>query len=159
MSWLRRLINSNATWAKMHRADTFPYTFNASNSIYDDLVKAKTMCKNSFWKDIYASLLLCRRNVFNIHLEEFITLPINGEPQIPKNNIAISQDWCKHETIDVILNANGKFKEIAQFYGIKKPIDFELNELERTFNNFLGSFLCDGRGLEDGWLSKVRETL
>ena len=26
LSWLRRLINSNATWAKMHRADTFPYT-------------------------------------------------------------------------------------------------------------------------------------
>ena len=84
MSWLRRLISSEATWAKMHRAETFPYTFNPVNSNYDNLVKAKTLCKNSFWKDIYALLLLCRRNILTIHPEEFITLPINGEPQITK---------------------------------------------------------------------------
>ena len=94
MSWLRWLIHFNATWAKLHRADTFPYTFNPINSNYEDLVKAKTVCKNSFWKDIYASLLLCRRNILTVHPEEFITLPTNGEPQITKNNIAISQDWC-----------------------------------------------------------------
>ena len=109
MSWLRRLVKSNATWAKLHRADTFPYTFNPINSNYEELVKAKTMCKNSFWKDIYASLLLCRRNILTIHPEEFIRLPMNGKPLINNNNIAISQDWCKHEMLDVILNANGKF--------------------------------------------------
>ena len=56
MSWLRRLISSEATWAKMHRAETFPYTFNPVNSNHDDLVKARALCKNSFWKDIYASV-------------------------------------------------------------------------------------------------------
>ena len=149
----------NSTWAKLHRADTFPYTFNPINSNYEDLVKAKTMCKNSFWKDIYASLLLCRRNILTIHPEEFITLPINGEPQITKNNQAISQDWFKHEMINVILNVYGKVKKIDKFYGQKRPIGFELHELKRTLNNLLGSFLCDGRGLESGWLTKVRETL
>ena len=86
MSWLRRQINSNATWAKLHRDETIPFTFNPISSNYEDLLKAKTVCKNSFWKDIYASLLLCRRNVLNIHPEEFITLPINREPQITKKH-------------------------------------------------------------------------
>ena len=54
LSWLRRIIDSKAMWAKLHKADTFTYTFNPLNSNYDDLVKAKTLCKNSFWKDIYA---------------------------------------------------------------------------------------------------------
>ena len=83
-----------------------------------------------------------------IHPEEFITLPINGESQITKNNIAISQDWCIHEMINVILNENGQ----------KRPIGFELHELKRTLNNFLGSFLCDGQGLESSWLTKIRGT-
>ena len=87
----------------------FPCTFNPINSTYEDLMKAKMVYKNSFWKDIYASLLLCRRNILTIHPEEFITLPINGKPQITNNNIAISQDWCKHEMLDVILNVNAKF--------------------------------------------------
>ena len=109
MSWLRRLVKSDATWAKLHKAETFPYTFNPINSTYEDLTKATTICKNSFWKDIYASLLLCRRNILTIHPEEFITLPMNGEPQITNNNIAICHDWCKYEMLNVILNANAIF--------------------------------------------------
>ena len=46
--------------------------------------------------------------------EEFIALPINGEPTMTKNNKAINQDWCKHEMI----------KEIDEFYGQKRPIGF-----------------------------------
>ena len=41
----------------------------------------------------------------------------------------------------------------------RRPIGFELHELKRTLNDFLGSFLCDGQGLESRWLTKVRETL
>ena len=136
MSWLRRLIKSNSTWAKLHRAETYPYTFNPINSTYEDLTKAKMVCKNSFWKDIYASLLLSRRKILTIHPEEFITLPINGEPQITNNNIAIGQDWSKYETLNVSLNPNAKVKEIGDFFGPKKPVGFELNELKRTLNNF-----------------------
>ena len=61
--------------------------------------------------------------------EEFIALPINGEPQITKNNKGICQDWCKYEMINVILNVNGKVEEIDIFYGQKRPIGFELHEL------------------------------
>ena len=95
----------------------------------------------------------------SIHPEEFITLPINGEPQITNNNIAICQDWCKYEMLNVMLNSNAKLKEIVEFCGPKKPIGFELNELKQTLNNILGSFLGDERGLEGGWLKKIRETL
>ena len=61
MSWLRRLIESKSTWAELHKAETFTYTCNPTNSNYESLIKAKTTCKNSFWKEVYASLLLCRK--------------------------------------------------------------------------------------------------
>ena len=82
MSWLRRLISSKATWAKLHRYGTVPYTFNPQNSNQEGLIKAKELCMNYFWKDVYASLLLCRQNVCLMYPEEVITLQINGEPQI-----------------------------------------------------------------------------
>ena len=88
----------------------------------------------------------------NIHPEEFITLPINGEPQITENNKAICQDWCKTEMINVLLNVNAKVKESDEFYGQRKPVGFEIYELQRTLNNFLGSFLGEKEGLEGGWL-------
>ena len=86
-----------------------------------------------------------------IQPEAFITLPINGEPQITNNNIAIGQDWCKYEMLNVMLSRNAKVKEIGNFFGPKKPIGFELDELKSTLNNFLGSFLGEEGGLEGGW--------
>ena len=91
--------------------------------------------------------------------EEVITLPINGEPQITSNNFAINQDWCKHEMIDILLNNKGTVNNIDEFYGPKKPVNFELNELIRTLKNFLESFLGEGRGLEDRWLPKMRQKI
>ena len=41
MSWLRRCIETKSTWAKLHKAETLPYTFNPGTSDYDSLVKAK----------------------------------------------------------------------------------------------------------------------
>ena len=45
------------------------------------------------------------------------------------------------------------------FMDKKNLIGFELYELKRTLKKIFGSFLCDGQGLESGWLTKVRETL
>ena len=146
MSWLRRLITSKATWANLHRFETFPYTFNPYNSNQEGLIKAKELCTNYFWKDVYASLLLCRQNSFLMYPEEVISLPINGEPQITSNNYAINQDWCKHE----MLNNKGCIKNINEFYGPKKPVSFELSELNKTLKSFLESSLGEERGLEGG---------
>ena len=71
--------------------------------------------------------------------EEVISLPINGEPQITRINYAINQDWCKHEMINILLNNKESVKNINEFYGPKKPIRFELNELSKTLKNFLES--------------------
>ena len=146
-------------WAKLHRFETFPYTFNPHNSNQEGLIKAKELCTNYFWKDVYASLLLCRQNIFSMYPEEVISLPINGEPQITSNDYAINQDRCKHEKINILLNNKGSVKNINEFYGPKKPIRFELNELSKPLKNFLESSLGEERGLEDGWLTKMRQTL
>ena len=159
MSWLRRLITSKATWEKLHRLETSPYTFNPYNSNQEGLIKAKESCTNYFWKDVYASLLLCRQNIFSLYPEEVISLPKNCEPQITSNNYAINQDWCKHETINILLNNKGCIKNINEFYGPKKPVSFELFELNKTLKSFLESSLCEERGLEGGWLNKMRQKI
>ena len=61
MSWLRRYINSKSTWAKMHRMETSPYTFDPITANFENLTKARALCKNQFWKEIYASLITCRK--------------------------------------------------------------------------------------------------
>ena len=90
MSWLRRLITSKSTWARLHRIETSPYTFNPYFSDQEGLKRAKEQTNNYFWKDIYASLLQCRLNVITIYPEEAISLPINGEQQITSNKHPIN---------------------------------------------------------------------
>ena len=142
MSWLRRLITSNATWAKLHRLNTYPNTFNPYTSNQEGLIKAKEKTNNLFWKDIYTSLLQCRDSVLVTHPEESVTLPINGEPQITKNKYPINQSWCKYETLNILLDRFGKMKEIEDFLGPKKPMLFEYLDLKKTLGNFTDSAFC-----------------
>ena len=148
MSWLRRLITSKSTWAKLHKFETSPHTFNPYNSNQEGLTKAKELTNNYFWKDVYASLLQCRQNVIMLYPEEAVSLPINGKPQITNNKYAINQAWCKNDTLNMLLNNNGSFKNMEDFFGPKKPIHFEYLELKRTLKNFLKSAFGEERGLE-----------
>ena len=156
MSWLRRLITSKSTWAKLHKNETFPYTFNPHNSDQEGLTKAKEKTNNYFWKDVYTSLLQCRNNVILKHLEELITLPINGKFQITCNNYPINQAWCKNETLNILLDRNGGFKNLNNFLGPKKPMYFEYLDLKKTLKNFIDSSFGEKRGLEGGWFEKFR---
>ena len=156
MSWLRRLITSKSTWAKLHRAETYPYTFDPYNSDQEGLTKVKEKTNNFFWKDVYTSLLQCRNSVITTHPEESITLPINGEFQITRNNYPINQAWCKNETLNILLDRFGNFKNINDFLGPKKPMHFEYLDLKKTLKSFIDSTFGDGRGLDSGWLEKFR---
>ena len=79
MSWFRRLTKSKSKLVRLQRAEVYPCAFNPKMSNYLRLNKAKSTCKNMFWKELYASLLVCRENILKMHQVEFITLPINGE--------------------------------------------------------------------------------
>merc|ERR1711891_125461 len=69
MSWLRRLINCDAAWARIHRSEVSPCSFDPCNSNYDSLIIAKNKTTNLFWKEVYDSLLTCRMNILlNHHL-------------------------------------------------------------------------------------------
>ena len=111
MSWLRRLSFSKSTWAELHKADTKPNTFNPMSSTWSEIETAKTRMDNPIWKEIYDSLLTCRKKLLRSNPLEFLTLPVNGEPYITKNNTAIQQPWCINLTINDILNADGTFKK------------------------------------------------
>ena len=59
LSWFRRMIDSEATWRKLHSYKVSPYAFNPAKSNYDSLEKARVNCKNLFWKEIYATIITC----------------------------------------------------------------------------------------------------
>ena len=63
LSWFRRAINSESTWYKLHTYEVSPFAFDPVKSNHDSLMKAKSKCKNPFWKEMYASLITCRLNV------------------------------------------------------------------------------------------------
>ena len=43
---------------------------------------------------------------------EFLSLPVNGEPYITRNNVAVQQAWCENFTINDILDQDGEFKNL-----------------------------------------------
>ena len=91
LSWFRQLIESKATWEKIHRAETAPYTFCPISSNYESLMKARLLCKNGFWKEMYASLITCRLNEIIKDPAKFVTILSMGNPQLPK----IKQRLCR----------------------------------------------------------------
>ena len=155
LSWFRRHINSKATWAKLHNFETSPNTFNPISSNYESLNKARMQCKNKFWKELYSSLITCRLNILKKYLEEFIFIPINGEPLITKNKIAIKQDWAKTE----IVNSNGGLTNWENLNGDKRPLYFEFEEIKRTLTDFVEMSSSKGQGMASGWLAKIRRTI
>ena len=67
MSWLRRLPLSKSTWAELHKAETKPNTYHPIITNWVDIEIAKTKMTNPVWKDIFDSLLVCRRNLLGVN--------------------------------------------------------------------------------------------
>ena len=111
MSWLRRLSFSKSTWAQLHKAENKPYTFDPTTSNWSEIEFTKNRMENLVWKEVYGSLLACRRNLIKASPPEYLTLPVSGEPYIIKNNIAIQQPWCINLTINDILSSDGNLKK------------------------------------------------
>ena len=59
----------------------------------EDLEKARGTIKNPVWRDIYCALLKCRINYVTLYHEEFLTIPVNKEPDLTANFIGLQQDW------------------------------------------------------------------
>ena len=104
MSWLRGLTFCDSTWANLHRQETKPFTFSPMTSTLSDLEEARNMTKILVWRDIYDSLILCRRNEVFPNPIIFLLLPVNGEPAITPNYTHVNQHWCKTLMIKDVLN-------------------------------------------------------
>ena len=123
MSWLKRLTSSKSTWANLHRAETKTCTFDPITSNMEELIKAKNMTKNLVWRDIYDSLLTCRRNIIHKHPNEFLSIPINGETMITNNFNPVSQPWCSRLMIKDILTHHGDWKDVNDYYTVGEVMD------------------------------------
>ena len=122
MSWLRRLSFSKSTWAKLHRAETKPNKYNSTSMNWFEIENDKNKMTIPVWTEIYYSLLTCRRNRLNSDPLEFLTLPVNGEPNLTKNNTAMQQPWCENMTINDILDKNDNFKKSEKYPFEKRSV-------------------------------------
>ena len=86
---------------------------------------------------MYDSLLACRRNLVKASPPEYLTLPVNGEPYITKNNIAIQQPWCVNLTLNDILNSDSNFKKIEDYPSYKKASFFKNIAIENAVGDFM----------------------
>ena len=82
-----------------------PTTYNL-----DLLCAAKKSIKNPVWEEIYKNLRKCRLNVVRVYPVEYLTIPVNGEPDITKNFNSVKQDWCEDIQVYQILGKDGKLK-------------------------------------------------
>ena len=90
--------------------ETTPYIFDPTTSNWNNLEHARNNMSNMVWRDIYDSLLTCRKNVVSIQPLEYLSIPINGEPSITINNTPVEQLWCRNLMIKDILNDTGDWK-------------------------------------------------
>ena len=137
MSWLRRLIASDATWAKLHRFDVSPFSFDPCKSNFDSLTNAKIKVTNLFWREVYGSLLECRLNVLLNHPQEYKYIPINGEPSITSNRVSIKQEWSLCLNLNSIIDKKGNLVGIDEVRSSRKPFDYEYNALKGVTKDFL----------------------
>ena len=137
MSWLRRLIFSEATWAKLHRYEVSPCSFDPCKSNFESITNAKRKSTNLFWKEVYSSLLECRLNILLSHPQEYKYIPINGEPHITSNKVSVKQEWSLHLNLSSIIDKNGNFIGIGEVRGCRKPYEYEFNALKKVTKDFL----------------------
>ena len=137
MSWLRRLIFSEATWAKLHRYEVSPGAFNPCKSNFESIINAKSKCTNLFWKEVYTSLLECRLNILLSHPQEYRYIPINGEPHITSNRVSVKQEWSLYLNLSSIIDKNGNFVGINNVRSYRNPYEYEFNALKKVTKDFL----------------------
>merc|ERR1711895_124381 len=133
MSWLRRFIGSEATWAKLHRHEVAPFSFDPCKANFETIINAKRKTTNLFWKDVYGSLLDCRLNILVNYPQEYRYIPINGEPKITLNKVPIEQEWASHLSLKSIIDDKGNFHRIDNVRCQRKPHEFEFNAQLGTY--------------------------
>ena len=76
----------------------------------ESLEAARKRMTNLVWLEIYAALIKCRKNIFNVFPEEYATFSMNGEPDLTRIHTGIQQDWSKNVMLYQVLNDNGEVK-------------------------------------------------
>ena len=150
MSWLRRLIGSESTWAQLHRCEVNPFSFNPRRSNFVTLSRARNKTSNHFWKDVYSSLIECRMNVLLSSPQEFRYIPINGEPLISSNKFPIKQEWATGLNLDCIIDEKGNFHELGKITCPKQPFEYEFGALKSTVKDFIDVYSGGKLGVNTG---------
>ena len=124
MTWLSKLTYLKSNWAVLHKAETKWCTFDLMTSNLSKIELARSKMDNLVWKEIYGTLLACSKNIVKASPLEFISLPVNGEPYITGNNVAMQQAWCENFTINDILDKYGRFKKPEDYPPRRRPVFF-----------------------------------
>ena len=108
-------------------------------SNWSEIELPRSRMDNVVWKEVYGAILACRRNLVKASSPEYLSLPVNGEPYITNNNIAIQQPWCENLNINDILDFNGGFKKTEDYPPRRRPVFYENNAIENALRDFMSS--------------------
>ena len=64
--------------------------------------------------------------------EEYLTIPISGDPELTINSESVKQDWCNRMMIKDVLRSDGEWKTEDSFPNGQRPISCELSALRNA---------------------------
>ena len=108
-------------------------------SNWSEIELARSRMDNLVWKEIYGALLACRRNMVEDSPPELLSLPMNGEPYITRNNVAVQQVWCENLTINDILDQSGEFKTPDDYPPRRRPVFYEHTAIVSALKDYITS--------------------
>ena len=109
MGWLRRL-DHESFWRTIHLEDLKDETllFNPHSSNETLIKKALKNMKNPIMKEIYISLLNCKRKIIQIEPTSALFLPLFGEERVTKNNLPTYCEWAIGSRVIDIITSDGQ---------------------------------------------------
>ena len=78
--------------------------------------------------------------------EEFLTIPVVGEPDITKNFSSVKQDWCNRLQLHKIHNNDYTLKEASLMLEGKHPLEVERNALKSAVEDNVNSLKIKAYG-------------
>ena len=140
MGWFRRM-DHESYWKNLHLEDFKDETliFNQYNSNETLIKKALKNIKNPTMKEIYISLLKCKKNLIQIEPTSSLFLPLFGKERITKNNIPAYCEWAIGARVIDIITTDGQLAPNESYIknARRQPVFYQLptikNLLKPTF--------------------------
>ena len=133
MGWLRRL-NRESLWKTLHLEDLKDKSllFNPHSSNETLIKKALKNMKNPTMREIYISLLNCKKRIIQIEPTSALFLPLFGEERVTKNSLPAYCEWAISSRVIDIITSDGELAPNDAFIknACRQPVFYQLQNIK-----------------------------